>query len=247
MQGYTVLNRCSGDPWVFLPTCPKQCTKDPLLCSRLWDEFQDLLIYAFAGIGFPSWTSPAPTLHSYLDSAIVTCQPPGHDGTQGLPRHDCCSFPSQFFLTLDPMDITPGKGFCCFHSQVSLRVLVNPGKPHQLLWGLSKTPTVCLFLEKAVKVWSYISDLWRAPRCALIWGTGMGLWGGLLFFSGVLAGIALQSQNKIHYPGPGAGRYTAWPCRPAPYVMSLSEISQNSFYYLKVATGAELRELHDIN
>lgn len=32
---------------------------------------------------------------------------------------------------------------------------------------------------------------------------------GLLFLSGVLAGIGLQSQNKIHYPGPGAGRYTA--------------------------------------
>lgn len=32
---------------------------------------------------------------------------------------------------------------------------------------------------------------------------------GLMFLSGVQAGIALQSQNKIHYPGPGAGRYTA--------------------------------------
>lgn len=31
----------------------------------------------------------------------------------------------------------------------------------------------------------------------------------VLFLSGVLAGLALQSQNKIHYPGPGAGRYTA--------------------------------------
>lgn len=109
-----MLNRCSGDLWVtnyvFLPTCPKQCTKDPLLCSRLWDEFQDLLIYAFVGIGFPSWTSPAPTLHSYLDSAIVTCQPPEHDGTQGLPRYDCCSFPSQFFLTLDPVPRSSHQG-----------------------------------------------------------------------------------------------------------------------------------------
>lgn len=186
-----MLNRCSGDLWVtnyvFLPTCPKQCTKDPLLCSRLWDEFQDLLIYAFVGIGFPSWTSPAPTLHSYLDSAIVTCQPPEHDGTQGLPRYDCCSFPSQFFLTLDPVPRSSHQG------RVSVAFIPR------FLWGfwsgqgnhtsspgaLAKHPLsfpgisyqsfeLYLWLMKGPKMCTHLRDWHGTVRWASVffWGTG---------------------------------------------------------------------------
>lgn len=42
------------------------------LCSRAWDEPQDLLICAFAGVGFPLWASPVPIFYSFLDSAVVT-------------------------------------------------------------------------------------------------------------------------------------------------------------------------------
>lgn len=106
---------------------------------------------SFAGVGFPSWTSPASTFLSYLDSAIVTCQPPEHDGTHRDSQDITAvhSHPS-YFSTVDPVPgplaITAGRGFCCFHSQVSLWVLLEPWKPHQLPWSLSKTSTVCLFL-----------------------------------------------------------------------------------------------------
>lgn len=50
MQRHTVLNRHSGNlraaSYVLLPTCPKLCTEDLLLCSRVWNEPQDLLICA---------------------------------------------------------------------------------------------------------------------------------------------------------------------------------------------------------
>lgn len=99
---------------------------------------------SFAEVGFPPWTSPAPILQSYLDSAIVTCQAPEHDGTQKLPGYDCCSFQIQFFLDPVPglLDIEPGKGFSCFHSQVSL----GPGNHTSIPGGLIKTSTVCLSL-----------------------------------------------------------------------------------------------------
>lgn len=135
-----------------------------------------------------------------------------HDGTQGLPGYDCCSFPSQFFLIAspvpEPLAITSGRGFCCFHPQVSLRVLFESWKPHQIPCGLSKKAH-CLSLPRisyqkfGVVTYEGSQDVHSLE--GLVWDWEV----GLMFLSGVLAGIALQSQNKIHYPGPGAGRYTA--------------------------------------